>query len=197
MPHYNSMSALPYIPYNILTYLATQESAENLWKMLKYNGYDALSKPNLTFDEKLALIWRSGPQEEYGVFFTNLVEDAIPTSKCILKLYDYYIHASEIQYGTVVYAFDFLFGGQMSLVDYNGFPVSRADLFINTILSTLNGAYVGGVGTLTFNDDLSRYSLAKSVVGNSKTFTGVCLYMSVMVGDEGVSTGCGDGYQGA
>ncbi len=194
MPRFNSMSALPYIPYNILTYLATQESAENLWKMLKYNSYDALSKPNLTFDEKLALIWRFGPQEDYGVFFTNLVEDAIPTSKSILKLYDYYIHASEIQYGTVVYAFDFLFGGQMSLVDYNGVPVSRADLFINTILSTLNGAYVGGVGTLTFHDDLSRYNLAKSVIGNSKTFTGVCLYMSVMVGDEGVSTGCGDGY---
>lgn len=194
MPRFNSMSALPYIPYNILTYLATQESAENFWKMLKYSGYDALSKPNLTFDEKLALIWRFGPQEDYSVFFTNLVEDAIPTSKCILKLYDYYVHASEIQYGTVVYAFDFLFGGQMSLVDYNGVPVSRADLFINTILSTLNGAYVGGVGTLVFHDDLSRYTLAKSVIGNSKTFTGVCLYMSVMVGDEGVSTGCGDGY---
>lgn len=194
MPRYNSMGALPYIPYNILTYLATQESAENLWKMLKYNGYDALSKPNLTFDEKLALIWRTGPQEDYGVFFTNLVEDAIPTSKCILKLYDYYIHASEIQYGTVVYAFDFLFGGQMSLVDYNGVPVSRADLFINTILSTLNGAYVGGVGKLAFADDMSRYNLAKSVVGNNKTFTGVCLYMSVMVGDEGAEIGCGDGY---
>ena len=45
---YNSLSALPTIPYNILTYLATSTDAENLWKLLKYNGYDALSKPNLT-----------------------------------------------------------------------------------------------------------------------------------------------------
>lgn len=49
---YNSLSALPYIPYNILVYLARQEAAEDLWKLLKYNSYDALSKPNLTFDHQ-------------------------------------------------------------------------------------------------------------------------------------------------
>lgn len=74
---FNSMSSLPYIPYNILIYLARQDSAEDIWKMLKYNSYDALSKPNLTFNEKLELIWKSGPQEKYGVFFTNLVEDFV------------------------------------------------------------------------------------------------------------------------
>ena len=51
---FNSMSSLPYIPYNILIYLARQDSAEDIWKMLKYNSYDALSKPNLTFNEKQA-----------------------------------------------------------------------------------------------------------------------------------------------
>ena len=90
---YNSLSALPYIPYNILVYLARQDAAEDLWKLLKYNSYDALSKPNLTFDQKLELIWRNGPQEKFGVFFTPLVEDAICESKCVLKIYDYYIHA--------------------------------------------------------------------------------------------------------
>ena len=43
---YNSLSALPYIPYNILVYLARQDAAEDLWKLLKYNSHDALSKPN-------------------------------------------------------------------------------------------------------------------------------------------------------
>ena len=87
---FNSMSALPSIQYNIMTYLATSPQAEDLWKMMAYNSYDALSKPNLTMSQKLDLLWRTGPQEDYGIFFTNLVEDAIPTSKCILKIYNYY-----------------------------------------------------------------------------------------------------------
>lgn len=185
---YNSLSALPLIPYNILVYLARQD--EIIWKLLKYNSYDALSKPDLTFNEKLKLIWRNGKQEKYGVFLTPLIEDAICESKCVLKIYDYYIHASELYTSTVVYAFDFLYGGQMSLVEYNGVPVSRGDLFVNRILAVLNGAEVGGVGKLIFYDDMSRYNLGRTTIGNSKTFTGQQLFLSVNVGDTGESHGC-------
>lgn len=185
---YNSMSRLPQIPYKILEYLALND--EILWKMLAYNSFDALSKPDLTFSEKMNLIWKTGPQEDFGVFFTALVEDAIPESKCILKVYDYYIHANQLYTGTVVYAFDFLYGGKMSLVDYNGVPVSRGDLFINRVLEVLNGAEVGGVGKLAFFDDMSRYDLARVTIGNSKTFTGMQLYLSVNVGDTGKDEGC-------
>lgn len=186
---YNSMSRLPQIPYNILTYLAQEEQI--LWKLLAYNGYDALSQPDLTPSQKLDLLWKNGdPQESYNVFFTNLVEDAIPESKCILKIYNYYIHANQLYTGTVVYAFDFLFGGKMSLVDYNGVPVSRADLFVNRILTLLNGVQVNGVGKMAFIDDMSRYDLGRSVIGNSKTFTGYQLFLSVNVGDAGEDEGC-------
>lgn len=182
------MGIMPYIPYKIVEYLALNNQA--IWKMLKYNSYDALSKPDLTIDEKLSLLWKSGKQEPYGVFLTNLVEDVIPTSKCIMKLYHYYTHASELYTSTVVYAFDFLYGGQMALVDYQGVPVSRGDLFISEILYTLNGANVGGVGQLVFYDDMSRYDLARSTIGNQKTFTGVQLYMSTLVGDTGKEVDC-------
>ena len=186
---FNSLSRLPTIPYKILTYLANAED-QTVFKLLAYNDYDALSKPDLTFGEKMKLVWKTGPQEKYGVFFTPLVEDAITQSKCIMKLYKYYIHANQLYTGTVVYAFDFLYGGNMSLVEYNGVPVSRGDLFINKILEILNGAEVDGVGKLTFFDDLSRYSAAKITIGNSKTFTGDCLYLAVNVGDSGVGEGC-------
>lgn len=187
---YNSMYQLPSIPYKIMEYLATSPKAENIWKMLYYNDYDALSKPNLNISEKLDLIWRSGRQEKYGVFLTNIVEDAIPESKCIMKCYDYYIHAKELYQSTVVYAFDFLFGTTMALVEYDGIPVSRWDLFIHELLDTLNGAYVGGIGTLMFLDDQSRYDHGQSVIGNSKTFTGGQIFLSVMVGDGGTEDGC-------
>ena len=42
---FNSLSQLPKAPYSILTFLALNN--ENIWKMIKYNSYDALSKPNL------------------------------------------------------------------------------------------------------------------------------------------------------
>lgn len=185
---YNSMSMLPNIPYNILTYLAKEEQI--LWKLLAYNSYDALSKPDLTFSEKMDLIWKEGPQEPYSVFMTNIIDDAIPESKTILKIYNYYIHAKDLYLAPTVYAFDILYGPKMSLVEYNGIPVSRSDLFVNRILTLLNGVEVGGVGKLVFFDDMSRYDLGRTVIGNSKTFTGYQLFLSVNVGDTGRDEGC-------
>ena len=191
---YNSLSRLPTIPYNIMVYLAksTNPVAEAFWKMLAYKDYKALSHEPLTFQQKMKLVWAQGKQDTYSVFLTNLIEDAMAESKQIVKIYQYYIHASELYTSTVVYAFDCLYGGQMSLVEYNGIPVNRGDLFIHCILYLLNGAEVGGVGKLMFLDDMSRYSAAKSTIGNNKTFTGVQLYMAVNVGDSGKVVDCGD-----
>lgn len=189
---YNSLSRLPTIPYNIMVYLAksTDPIAEVFWKLLAYKDYQALSHEPLTFQQKMKLVWLSGKQDTYNVFLTNLIEDAMAESKQVVKIYQYYIHASELYTSTVVYAFDCLYGGQMSLVEYNGIPVNRGDLFIHCILTLLNGVEVGGVGKLTFLDDMSRYSAARSTIGNNKTFTGVQLYMAVDVGDTGVEDGC-------
>lgn len=189
---YNSLSRLPTIPYNIMVYLAksTDPVAEVFWKMLAYKDYKALSHEPLTFQQKMKLVWAQGKQDTYSVFLTNLIEDAMAESKQIVKVYNYYIHASEIYTSTVVYAFDCLYGGQMSLVEYNGIPVNRGDLFIHCILYLLNGAEVGGVGKLMFLDNMSRYSAARSTIGNDKTFTGVQLYMAVNVGDSGQEYGC-------
>nr|DAZ67932.1 MAG TPA: hypothetical protein [Caudoviricetes sp.] len=190
---YNSLSRLPTIPYNIMVYLAksTDPIADVFWKMLAYKDYKTLSHEPLTFQQKMKLVWAQGKQDTYSVFLTNLIEDAMAESKQIVKIYQYYIHASELYTSTVVYAFDCLYGGQMSLVEYNGVPVNRGDLFIHCILTLLNGVEVGGVGKLTFLDDMSRYSAARSIIGNNKTFTGVQLYMAVNVGDTGEEVGCG------
>lgn len=191
---FNSLSALPTIPYNIMVYLAksTDPIADVFWKMLAYKDYKALSHEPLTFQQKMKLVWAQGKQDTYSVFLTNLIEDAMAESKQIVKIYQYYIHASELYNSTVVYAFDCLYGGQMSLVEYNGIPVNRGDLFIHCVLYLLNGVKIGGVGKFSFYDDMSRYSAAKSTVGNNKTFTGVQLYMAVNVGDTGEDAGCDD-----
>lgn len=187
---FNSLSNLPAVPYNIITHLAIQD--EIIWKMLKYNSYDALSKPNLTLKEKLDLIWKQGSDEDYGVFLKPLVEDAITQSKSIMKCYQYYINPEQPHLSNVTFAFDFLYGGNMSLVEYNGIPVSRGDLFIHRLLYILNGADVGGVGKLIFHENISRYSSAMSTIGNSKTFSGVQIFMTVKIGDSGRKSECED-----
>lgn len=189
---YNSLSRLPSIGYNILVYLARSPQAEDLWKMLKYNTYDCLSHENLSFDEKLSLIWKTGKQEQYSIFLTPLIEDGITESKTIIKIYDYYIMDNEPYLSSVVFAFDCLYGGNMSLIDYKGIPASRGDVFIHTILATLNGAEIGGVGKFSFVSDLTRYNLAKATIGNAKTFTGVQIFLSTKMGDTGVLSPCND-----
>ena len=91
---------------------------------------------------------------------------------------------------TPVFAFDFLYGVTMALVEKDGIPVNRGDLFINEILDTLNGVDIGGVGKLMFNKNQTRYDFARSVIADSKKFTGVQIYMSVNMGDTGSEIGC-------
>lgn len=172
-----------------MVHLAKNE--EILWKLLKYNTYDALSKPDLTLSEKLSLIWaRDDKQEHYNVFFTNLVEDAITESKTIMKLYKFFADTANLYLANVVYQMDFLYGGNMAMVEYEGVSVARDDLLVHRILANLNGTYVGGVGNIQFNTEMSRYSVLKTTIGNDKTFTGASLYMVVQVGDAGVGDGC-------
>ena len=109
-----------------------------------------------------------------------------------MKIYDYYIQHRERYWSAVIFAFDFLYGGNMALIDYQGIPSSRGDVFIHSILSTLNGVEIGGIGKFSFEDDVSRYTLGKATMGNERTFTGVQLYLSVRVGDAGNSSECDD-----
>ena len=86
MGMYNNFLSMPYIPYRIIEYLAYNN--ENIWKILKYNTYDCLSEENLTFEEKMSLIWsHQADQENYRIFFTALVENMIPLSDTMIKIY--------------------------------------------------------------------------------------------------------------
>ena len=67
MAMYNNYKFMPYIPYRIIEYLAYNN--ENLWKILKYNTYDCLSNDDLTFEEKMQLVWSyQSNQEDYRIF---------------------------------------------------------------------------------------------------------------------------------
>ena len=75
MGMYNNFLSMPYIPYRIIEYLAYNN--ENIWKILKYNTYDCLSEENLTFEEKMSLIWSHQADQEQFYFCVILMKHKI------------------------------------------------------------------------------------------------------------------------
>lgn len=190
---YNSFTNGPMIPYKIMEFLATEN--ETIWKILKYSTKDCLSKPNLSLEEKMNMIWSDEPKtQDYAVFLTDLVEDLEPVSKTILKIYNYHTVPTNRLKAVESYIFDILHGGKLAIIEYKGVPCNRAEVLKRELLNTLSGAFVGGVSPLWF--DVGHSSLDKGYhnLGNNTTYTGFSFIMSVEVSTvESHYEGCNNG----
>lgn len=191
MAMYNKYISMPYIPYRIIEYLANNN--ENLWKILKYNTYDCLSEDDLTFEEKMELVWsHEANQEDYKIFLTALVENMIPISGTIIKIYKEMTLPRNHINAVAGYEIDILYGGKIALVEYNGIPCNRGDVCEAEILSTLNGVEVDGVGKLEFSMKKLGSSRSSLNIGDNKSFTGTSLLMGVDISDIGDNSSCLD-----
>lgn len=185
---FNKFEFLPYIPYKIAVKLLENE---NLFKLLKYNDYECISKPNLTYDEKIAMIWKDqSNMADYYLYLTNIEPDELIKSKTILKIYKYDTLPVSPMISTISYKIDILCGTKNTLVNYNGVPCSRLDTIEMEILKSLNGEDVAGVGYLQFNHELSRLSRSMMTIGNNYTFTGTTMVMSTQLGVSPNTTRC-------
>lgn len=179
---FNTFDSLPYIPYKIIEHLANNPNANDFWKLIKYQDYDALSHPDLSLQEKLSMVCKNqSDQNNYGVFLTRMVENEQVAERSIMKVYKSDSVPVNAQVATVCYEFDILCGGKMTVVDYNGYPCSRLDVMETSLLQSLNGADVAGVGLLQFNYQLSRLCRSSFGVGNNTSFIGTGLIMAVQV----------------
>ena len=191
MAMYNKYISMPYIPYRIIESLANNN--ENLWKILKYNTYDCLSEDDLTFEEKMELVWsHEANQEDYKIFLTALVENMIPVSGTIIKIYKEMTLPRNHINAVAGYEIDILYGGKIALVEYNGIPCNRGDVCEAEILSTLNGVEVDGVGKLEFSMKKLGSSRSSLNIGDNKSFTGTSLLMGVDISDIGDNSSCLD-----
>ena len=76
---FSRYSNLDNIEWKIINYLINDQSkyAEYLWKILKYDTEDCLTKPNLTKSEKMDLVYKNnGDATPFRVFMTPFVDDA-------------------------------------------------------------------------------------------------------------------------
>lgn len=187
---YNSFDSMPLIPYNIIVALATSSKAENLWKLLYYPTYDALSQPNLTLAQKMSLVWKNQDrQENYNVFLTYLVGNMELDAKTLLKIYQCDNNPVNKNIATVSYEFDILMGQKIAIVEYKGVPCNRAEVFEQLLIAALNGAVVSGAGKFVFDSNLSRLCRGRFNIGNNSTFTGISLIFATQVANN-YDTGC-------
>lgn len=174
----NNYNSLPKVPYKIIAYLA--EHNQRLFKALYYNESDALSRPDLTIDQIIDMIYvEEGRESDKHIFLKPLVGEEITDNMTQLRLYKYAISPTDNLISVINYRFDIITGSKISLIYDDCIPCSRLDVIETELLNTLNGIDLFGTGCFQFNRDLSTSDKELLTLSNSKNFFGSLLIMSV------------------
>ena len=184
---YNNFKYMPQIPYKIIEKLAedTNSSAENLWKILKYPITDAIKEPNLTFAEKMAILWTpnqtdASQENKFSIFLKPLVPSALNDAdeQIQLRIHRIVTKPTNNLEAILVYQFDMITQEFCSMVyDEDDVLVERTDLMECYILDCLNGTDIGiGTGFLSFdNRMISGYVKSELAINNGKSLYGKSL----------------------
>lgn len=175
---YATLSLMPNISYKIIQHLMTDERAEMLWKLLKYQDADAWQQPNLTKEEKAALIYNGQPdQSEYSVFLDFMMDDADTEMKTFLRIYPSEVYPRSRVVSICNVTFEVF---THSKINHLSNYTTRVDDIIQTLIQVLNGTDIGGVGVLYFDNQGSAYDKIQTI--GQKPYKGKLLKMSVNVG---------------
>lgn len=177
---YAKYELLPNIPYKIFEYLLLSESpkAELFWKLVKYNDADAYLKPNLTREEKGALIYNGGEHpEDYCLFMDFSMDDATNLEKTYVRIYPATLFPDNRTYGMCSINMEVMVHSKINhLSNYT----TRVESIIQLLIELLNGTDVGGLGVMYF--DASRSSLCTCKTIGSKPYKGKVLTLGVNIG---------------
>ena len=182
---FNNYKEMPQLPYKVIATLLTEESqsAEDFWKLLKYADVEALSKPNLTYEEKVALIWRGDSIEQnYNVFLKPLVGSSMDDAEAQtqLRVFRYTTQPVTRFEAVMTIEADFITNGKTCLVYQDGLLCERTDLMESLFLDVMNGRDIEiGSGVVMFDRELSRSCNSQLNIGNSKSFYGRSLVMAL------------------
>ena len=180
---YTSFKEVPQFPYKIIEVFLTsdEEMVEKFWKLLKYVDVDALEKPNLTYEEKIDMIWNGDSVEQkYNIFLKPLIGSSLDTAEAQtqLRLYRYTISPNTQLEAVIAFEADFITNEKTCLVYQDGILCERTDLMETMFLDIINGRDIGiGNGVLTFNREMSRSCSSQLNIGNSKHFLEGHLYL--------------------
>lgn len=182
---FNNFKEMPQLPYKVVTTLLTDESksAEDFWKLLKYVDNDALSKPNLTYEEKMELIWDGNSLEQnYNVFLKPLIGSSLDNAEAQtqLRVFRFTTMPTSRLEAVMTIEADFITNEKTCLVYQDGILCERTDVMESLFLDVMNGRDIEiGSGVVMFDRELSRSCNSQLNIGNSKSFYGRSLVMAL------------------
>lgn len=182
---FNNFKEMPQLPYKVVTTLLTDESksAEDFWKLLKYVDNDALFKPNLTYEEKMELIWDGNSLEQnYNVFLKPLIGSSLDNAEAQtqLRVFRFTTMPTSRFEAVMTIEADFITNEKTCLVYQDGILCERTDVMESLFLDVMNGRDIEiGSGVVMFDRELSRSCNSQLNIGNSKSFYGRSLVMAL------------------
>ena len=194
-----SFMEVPKIPYKIVQELArnTSEYAQNLFKMLKYDNIDALKEDNLTFVEKMELIWtpdKDSEQNKYNIFLVPLISSALDTAKAQTQIRVFEMDNIALsQYDSnIVYEIDVITDSIQSMIKLeDGVLVEKTAYMEAIVLELLNGLDIGiGSGYFKFDNMRSVKCRSSLNISNSKSLYGRSITMALYYFDNSKGGAC-------
>jgi hypothetical protein len=160
------------ISYLCIDYL--MDNDELVWKLLKYSTPDAWNKPNLTKEEKAALIYNGGDDTSlFSVFSDQGQPEVLTTEKSEIRISPYSLTPDNRVWGTVTMQFEIYSHYHINtLSNYR----MRVDMIAKRFLQVFNGSQIGGIGRLHF-DTLGSYG-NRLETGGQLPFRGKWILMS-------------------
>lgn len=198
---FNKFHNLDSIETRIINYLrnTNTDDCNRLWKLLKYSDMKALYKDNLSTADKKNLIYQDRNEADCRVFTFPYIEDNFTEVCSVIKVYMYSVQPVNHLVSTVNIGIDILTHNKISnvyndesdvldsgrLVEENISTKNRNAIMLKTILATLNGADVEGVGVLQFNKELSDKCQAEMKLSNNRNFYGYTVVLSCQMSGVG------------
>lgn len=151
---YNDFRQFSKISYNCIKYLMNNNQL--VWKLLKYSEPDAWEKPDLTQEEKGALIYTGQSDSSiYRVFMDGKQPDVLMNEVTLLRIMPYYAVGINRTLG----------GIQVSMEVFSHYKINhmsnyqtRIDTIVEELLATFNGADISTIGLLSFDQSQDRSS---------------------------------------
>jgi hypothetical protein len=149
---YSKITGFKLFSYNCITHLL--ENNEMVWKLLFYNDADAWNKPDISKDQKRAMIYAGQPDETlFRVFMTEKQTNSWVSEATILRIFPYSVVPDNRTVNTTMMVFD---AYSHYRIDTLSNYTTRVDSLVEEIVSTMNGAIIGGIGRLAFNSTMQR-----------------------------------------
>ena len=144
---YNNFSQFSKLSYTCIKNILNGN--ELIWKLLRYTSSDAWEKSDLTYEEKIALIYAGqADSSKYNVFMDGKQPDVLIEETTLLRIMPNYAVGLNRTVGYIEVIMEVYSHYKINhLSNYS----TRVDTICEELLGIFNGIDVGGLGLMSFD----------------------------------------------